>query len=183
MSQDMVRILIVDDEERLLRVLRLGLKPLGFDVATAESAEVALEHVFHNPVDIILTDVRLGGISGVEMIYELERLQISIPIIVMTAFADVDTAVKSLKHGAVDYIRKPFTIEELERVLRGVLSEHPYEKKDVLPSLDEGVAKMERDLILRALESSGQVKSKAAKLLKISERTLWYKIKKYNIQS
>lgn len=182
MTAPQVKILIVDDEERLLRVLRLGLKPLGFDVLTSTTAEAALDLILQKPLDLILTDIRLPGMSGVDLVYELERLQIGLPVIVMTAFADVDTAVKSLKHGASDYIRKPFSVEELEALMREVLAKQPpsVEQTAVAP-LQEGVDRTEKDLIIRALESAGHNKARAAKILKISERTLWYKLKKHNL--
>lgn len=182
MVEKMIHILIVDDEERLLRILRLGLKTLGFTVTTAATAEEALDLLLKKEVDILLTDVRLEGMSGVDLVYELERLNIRLPIVVMTAHAEVETAVKSLKHGASDYIQKPFTVEELEKLIRDILAKTP--ETDIsgpLPTLDEGVSQTEKDLIIKALEQSGHVKAKAAKLLQVSERTLWYKLKKYNL--
>ena len=179
-----IRILIADDEERLLRVLRLGLKPLGYEITTVNSAEEAIQQLCQKPFDIVLTDIRMGDMSGVELVYEMERLQINTPVIVMTAYADVNTAVKSLKHGARDYIQKPFTVDELDKLIRNVHAQVQTGagEDDPLPSLDEGISEKEKELILRALERADHVKAKAAKLLKVSERTLWYKLKKYNIQ-
>ncbi|MCA9404755.1 MAG: response regulator [Candidatus Omnitrophica bacterium] len=182
MADEPVHILIVDDEDRLLRILRLGLRNAGFNVTTAGSGEEALDILLKKDIGLLLTDIRLGGMSGVDLIYELERLDVQLPIIVMTAHADVDTAVKSLKHGANDYIQKPFTVEEVEKLIRDLLAKMPpAESPGPLPSLDEGVSQTEKELILKALEQSGHVKAKAAKLLKVSERTLWNKLKKYDI--
>ena len=182
MADEPVHILIVDDEDRLLRILRLGLRNAGFNVTTAGSGEEALDILLKKDIGLLLTDIRLGGMSGVDLIYELERLDVQLPIIVMTAHADVDTAVKSLKHGANDYIQKPFTVEEVEKLIRDLLAKMPSaESPGPLPSLDEGVSQTEKELILKALEQSGYVKAKAAKLLKVSERTLWNKLKKYDI--
>lgn len=182
MTKNNIKILIIDDEERLLRILRMGLKIHNYDVVTASSAEEGLDYVFEKPVDVVLTDIRLGGMSGVDLVYEMERLQVGLPIVVMTAHADVNSAVKALKHGAKDYIQKPFDIEELVNVLENVLAKHEPAENKVLPTLDEGVVLAEKDLIIKALAKSGNVKSKAAKLLNISVRTLWYKIKKYHIE-
>jgi len=131
---------------------------------------------------VVLTDVRLEGMSGLELVFELERLQVQVPVMVMTAFADVTTAVKALKHGARDYIQKPFSIDEIDKLLREMLSQVPAREGPPLVSLDEGRSQTEKEMILKALEHSGHVKAQAAKLLKISERSLWYKLKKYNIQ-
>lgn len=177
------KLLIVDDEERLLRVLRLGLKNKGFEVTTAANADEALDLIFKKNFDVIVTDIRLGGMSGIDLVFELERLEIKIPVLVMTAYADVTTAVKALKHGAWDYIQKPFSVEELEKAIREVLAKAPAVKDETfVGSLEEGLSNKERELIVKALEQAGQVKSKAAKILKISERAIWYKIKKYNLQ-
>jgi len=174
------KILIVDDQERLLRVLRLGLKELGYDVRTAPNGEEAIKEMYAILPDIVVTDVQMPLMNGVELIYEIERLQLGIPVIVMTAHADIDTAVKSLKHGAKDYIQKPFTVRDLHKVVQDFLAQHPETKADSF-DLQEHVHQAERESILKALNATGNVKSEAAKLLKISERALWYKIKKYQI--
>jgi len=109
----MAQMLIVDDEERLLRVLRLGLPEHGFNVLTATNGQEALKILFDKQIDVVVTDVRMPVMDGVELIYEMERLDIKLPIVVTTAHADIDTAVKTFKHGACDYIRKPFSVEEL----------------------------------------------------------------------
>lgn len=178
-----IKILIVDDEERLLRVLRLGLKPLGYDVRTADNAEEALQEILARPYDIVLTDLQMPKMRGDELVYELERLQIKIPLIVMTAHADVDTATKTLKHGAADYIKKPFTVDEINDIVRKTLQERTPHASAPLGSLKDGVEQKEKELIEKALLKVRNNKTAAAKLLDISERTLWYKIKKYRIDT
>ncbi|MBL8013691.1 MAG: response regulator [Candidatus Omnitrophica bacterium] len=177
----MTKILVVDDEERLLRALRLGLKNKGYEVVTAQSGEEAIRRLCDQPFDILLTDIHMQNMTGVELVYEVERLNIDVAVIVMTAFADVHSAVKSLKHGAFDYVQKPFTVDELDKVLTEALQQKAARQKKVLPTMTEGISDTEKELIIRALERTNNVKSKAAKLLNISDRTLWYKIKKYNI--
>lgn len=175
-----VKILIVDDQERLLRVLRLGLKELGYEVRTADNGEAALKEIYAATPDIVVTDMQMPLMNGIELIYEMERLQLDIPIVVMTAHADVNSAVKSFKHGAKDYIQKPFTAEELHKVIKELLARGPKPQENQF-ELQEKKDQAERDSILKALRATGNVKSEAAKLLKVSERTLWYKIKKYRI--
>jgi len=176
-----IRIIVVDDEERLLRILRLGLKPLGYDVETSSDADEALKKILAEPFDIILTDLKMPGMRGDEFVFELERLGVGVPIVVMTAYADVDTAVKTLKHGAADYIKKPFTIEEIDAALRNIIRDTLPVTQEELVSLKSGVALKEKEIIERALVSVGNNKTAAAKVLKISERSLWYKLKRYNI--
>ena len=177
----MTRILIVDDQERLLRVLRLGLKELGYDVRTAANGEEALKEIYSHPPDMVVTDMQMPVMNGVELIYEMERMEMKIPVVVMTAHADVDSAVKSLKHGAKDYIQKPFTVAELHKVLKESLVKFPQKQGAESFILQQKLDMAQRESILKALNAAGNVKSEAAKLLKISERALWYKIKKYKI--
>ena len=174
-------LLIVDDEERLLRVLRLGLKPLGFEIHTASNGEEALKLLYDHPWDLILTDVKMPRMMGDEFVLELERLGVTVPIVVMTAYADVESAVKTLKHGAVDYIKKPFSVEELAEVLFRVLKKAENKPQADVLTLKEGVADQEKELIKKALLKAKNNKSKAAKILNISERALFYKIKKYEL--
>ncbi|MDE2028224.1 MAG: response regulator [Candidatus Omnitrophica bacterium] len=174
------RILVVDDQDRLLRVLRLGLKELGYEVCTADNGEAALKEIYTRAPDIVVTDIQMPTMSGIELVYEMERLQMDIPTVVMTAYADVDSAVRSFKHGAKDYIQKPFTVEELHKVVKELLVKYPKAQESHF-ELHEKKDQAERESILKALKAAGNVKSEAAKLLKVSERTLWYKLKKYGI--
>lgn len=175
-------VLIVDDEPRLLRVLRMGLPEHGFNVLTASNGQEALKVLFDKHVDIVVTDVRMPLMDGVEFIYEMERLEVGLPVVVTTAYADVDTAVKTLKHGARDYIRKPFSVDELVQSLRNALK-----SGSVVPvdsgsfDLQSQVDAKEKEAIEKALRASVGVKAEAARLLGISERNLWYKLKKYNL--
>lgn len=181
-TKKQVKLLIVDDEERLLRVLRLGLKSLNYEIRTAPNGEVALKELMANQYDLILTDLKMPQMNGAELVFEMERLNLKIPTIVMTAYADVDSAVKTLKHGASDYIKKPFTIDELEHTIHRALMQAAVANNNIIDqSLKEAVNKKEREIIEKALIQTKGNKVAAAKLLNISERTLWYKLKKYKI--
>ena len=181
MNKPTYRILIVDDEERLLRVLRLGLKRHGFDIHTAQNGQEALQELLTRDFDLILTDIRMPEMGGDEFVIELNRLDYRIPVVVMTAYADVDSAVKTLKHGAKEYIKKPFSVDELLDVLMRVLKDVEPAERPSAATLKDGMEVHEKSLVEKALLKTGNNKSKAAKLLNISERSLFYKIKKYNI--
>jgi len=179
---DRIKILIVDDQERLLRVLRLGLKEYPVDVKTVNNGEDALKALFDEAYDLVITDIRMPVMSGVELIYEIERYEMALPVIVMTAHADVDDAVKVFKHGAVDYIKKPFSVEELYSVIERVLEKHGATKDVVdIADLKEAVEDKEKEVIIKALQMCANNKAEVAKRLNISERNLWYKIKKYGL--
>ncbi len=179
----MPQILIVDDEDRLLRVLRLGLPEHGFKVLTASNGQEALKILFDKQVDVVVTDIRMPIMDGVELIYEMERLDIKLPILVTTAHADIDTAIKALKHGACDYIRKPFSVEELvesvKKAIEKVSSLRATTSNDF--DLQSQVDSKEKEAIQKALNAAHGVKVEAARLLGISERNLWYKLKKYGL--
>ncbi|MBF0569430.1 MAG: response regulator [Candidatus Omnitrophica bacterium] len=179
----MPEILIVDDEPRLLRVLRLGLPEHGFNVLTAANGQEALKILFDKHIDIVVTDMRMPVMDGVELIYEMERLGIRLPIVVTTAHADVDTAVKTLKHGACDYIRKPFSVEELVQSVKNAMQKMSTETKPAAVDFDlqSQMDAKEKEAIRKALAAAQGVKAEAARLLGISERNLWYKLKKYGL--
>jgi two-component system response regulator AtoC len=112
-------ILVVEDEEKLRRVIELQLKTSGFEVEQAGSAEGALKLADH--ADLILTDLRLPGISGLELLATLRRQDLHTPVIVMTAFGSIETAVEAMKAGAVDFLPKPFSLDHLMTVVNKAL--------------------------------------------------------------
>ena len=114
----MTRALVVDDEENIRLVLRTLLKKHGYDVSTAASAEEALEMLAKEPADFVLADVRMPGMSGLELCGELEARGFGGTIIVMSAFGSVDLAIEAMKAGAYDYVSKPFKQDEVLLALR-----------------------------------------------------------------
>jgi len=109
------RILIVEDEEKLRRVVELQLKSAGFAVLGAGTAEEGLR--LADRADLILTDLRLPGMDGLEMIQRIRRLDAQIPVVVMTAFGTVENAVEAMKAGALDFLPKPFSMDHLMAVV------------------------------------------------------------------
>jgi DNA-binding NtrC family response regulator len=112
-------VLVVEDEEKLRRVVELQLKTAGFEVEQAGSAEEAMRLTDH--ADVILTDLRLPGLSGLELIANLRRQDSHTPVIVMTAFGSIETAVEAMKAGAVDFLPKPFSLDHLMAVVNKAL--------------------------------------------------------------
>ncbi|MBA2481790.1 MAG: sigma-54-dependent Fis family transcriptional regulator [Planctomycetes bacterium] len=109
-----MRILIVDDEARFANVLARVLKSEAVgEVDVASSAEEALVRMQEHPCDLLVTDLRLGGMSGLELMGEVRRRWGATDIVLMTAFAEVATAREALKRGAMDYLVKPFDNKEL----------------------------------------------------------------------
>ncbi|MEJ5366798.1 MAG: sigma-54 dependent transcriptional regulator [Bryobacteraceae bacterium] len=113
------RVLIVEDEEKLRRVLSLHLESQGFEPLAAATAEEALR--LAPQAQLVLTDLRLPGMNGLELLEALQRLNARLPVIVMTAFSSVETAVEAMKKGAADFLPKPFSLDHLNTVVRKAL--------------------------------------------------------------
>jgi two-component system, NtrC family, response regulator AtoC len=114
----MRRILVVDDEENIRLVLRTLLKKHGFDVEVADSGEAALALVDAFDPDVILTDVRMPRMGGLDMLATLKAKQHPATVIVMSAYGNVDLAIEAMKAGAYDYVSKPFKPDEVVLALR-----------------------------------------------------------------
>ncbi len=110
----MGRILIADDHDALRRGLARGLTDAGHDVEEAANGNIAIERLTEGPFDIILSDLRMGGSDGLDVLRTAKSLHPTTAVILMTAFGSVTTAVDAMKIGAFDYVQKPFEIEEME---------------------------------------------------------------------
>ncbi|HEV2491472.1 MAG TPA: sigma-54 dependent transcriptional regulator [Terriglobia bacterium] len=158
----MPTLLIVEDEPKMQRLLELNLADEGFTIHTAPSAEAALDRLRQDKVDLVLTDLRLPGMSGLEFLQAVKRTNANLPVVVMTAYGSVETAVDAMKAGASDYVLKPFSMEEIKliihkeldvhrlreenRSLREALG-HRYEFKNIIarsPKMQEVLATVER---------------------------------------
>jgi DNA-binding NtrC family response regulator len=113
----MANILIVEDEPRMRRLLEISLGEDGHMVQTAEDAEKGLAHLRKESVDLVVTDLKLPGMNGLEFLQEGKRLNPALPFIVMTAYGSVETAVDAMKAGASNYVLKPFTMAEMKLVI------------------------------------------------------------------
>lgn len=111
------KILIVDDDSAHLGMLRTVLKSLGHMVESATDGEYAIQMVKDKPCDLVLMDVRMANIGGIEALRQIKELNPAIPIIIMTAYSSVDTAVEAMKLGAYDYLTKPLNYEELKIII------------------------------------------------------------------
>jgi DNA-binding NtrC family response regulator len=118
-------ILIVDDDPNVLQVLEARLQSSGFHIFKAESGQVALRMLKSNKIDLMISDMKMPGMSGMDVMIKARSLQPGLPIIFLTAFSTIADAVKAVKAGAVDYLPKPFDGRELVFKLRKVLEEHP----------------------------------------------------------
>jgi two-component system response regulator HydG len=114
-------VLLVDDDEILLRRLQNLLVRAGFEVSSATDGLHALGEVRHRLPDIVVTDVRMPGIDGVELLHRTKALDPNIAVVVMTAFGTVGDAVRAMRGGAEHYVTKPVDLDELSLVLERVM--------------------------------------------------------------
>jgi DNA-binding NtrC family response regulator len=139
MTRDMAIILIVEDEAKMRRLLELNLGEDGFSTLSAEDAESGLKLLRENPVDLVLTDLKLPGMNGLEFLQAIKRQNAALPVVVMTAFGSVETAVEAMKAGASDYVLKPFSLGEMRMVIRKELDVHKLREEN--RSLREALGK------------------------------------------
>jgi DNA-binding NtrC family response regulator len=117
-------VLIVEDEAKMRRLLELNLGDEGYEVHAASDAEAGLNILRQEKIDLVLTDLKLPGMNGLEFLQMVKRTDATVPVVVMTAYGTVETAVEAMKAGAVDYVLKPFPLEEIQLVVRKELDVH-----------------------------------------------------------
>lgn len=129
------RVLIVDDEEAICWGLERLLRERGHDVETAATAEQALESVRAAPPDAIVLDVRLPGMDGLSAMEMIRDLAGPVPIVVITAFGNLETAVQAMERGAVEYLTKPFDLDQAALVIERALAQghQPTGGREALP--------------------------------------------------
>jgi signal transduction histidine kinase len=113
-------ILIVDDELGSREALKMVLKPF-FNVFVAEDGDRAVDFIREEPINLVTLDLRMPGISGIEVLKEIKRYSSDIEVIIITGYGSQNSAIEALRHGALDYINKPFDIKQIKGVVeRGV---------------------------------------------------------------
>src|SRR5690348_3060974 len=109
---DKPAILVVEDEAKMRRLLELQLADEGFVAQTAPDAETGLEMLSKQPYDVVVSDFKLPGMNGLEFLQSAKRIDAHIPVVIMTAYGTVESAVEAMKAGASDYVLKPFSLAE-----------------------------------------------------------------------
>src|SRR5262249_42014602 len=115
------RVLIVDDERSMRELLNIVLSREGYHVITAESGGEAISVLQRQPVDLLISDIRMPDIGGVDVLRAAKQGDPDVPVIMMTALASTDPAVEAMRLGASDYVTKPFDVDELKIVVRHAL--------------------------------------------------------------
>ncbi len=132
----MSRIIIVDDEEKITKLLADRVSREGHEVSTFNSAESALSEISRMGTDVVLCDLRLGGMDGLELLTETKKVSPDTDFVIMTAYASTATAVRAMREGAYEYLVKPFDMDEMILLLKRIM-----ERRDLMI---ENVALKER---------------------------------------
>ena len=120
MSKEQIHILVVDDETRYVRAIQFNLEASGYEVVTAQDGEAAIALVSDREPDLILLDVKMPGMDGLEVCRRIREFS-AVPIIMLTALAQDADKVRGLDTGADDYVTKPFSADELLARVRAAL--------------------------------------------------------------
>ncbi|HSV12714.1 MAG TPA: response regulator [Tepidisphaeraceae bacterium] len=197
MSGPCRQVLIVEDESRLREMLAHAITDMGFDVSTARSAEAAVKMLDQQPADIILLDLNLPGINGIELFEIIHKRWPAIQVIVLTGFGDLDVAKRAIRLDVSDFLTKPCPLGDLEIALdrarhrRLVAIDPTYLAPEAPPTPTPEPSKsaapmtleeIERAHILAALERNGGNRTATAQELGISLRTLYYRLETYQKQ-
>ncbi|WP_375779311.1 response regulator FixJ [Bradyrhizobium sp. ma5] len=169
------RILVIDDDAAMRDSLAFLLDVNGFCVETYETAIEFLDEVASGPADCIVSDIRMPGMSGLELLRKLKADHVGCPVILITGHGDVSLAVEAMKAGAVDFIEKPFQDEGLLRAINSALEAQPAKAADdaVKQQAEARLANLssrERDVLQGLL--AGKINKVIAHDLGISPRTV-----------
>ncbi len=118
MSSEKFKVLIVDDDETLLQLLTETVQTMGCIAGSACSGHEALKLLRKEKYDIVVSDLKMPGMDGLELLREIKELDKDIVVIIVTGYATLETAVKAIERGAYDYIAKPFRLDELMVVIK-----------------------------------------------------------------
>lgn len=139
------RVLAIDDEQLVLDSVKKVLEPDGFEVVTATESPKGLEIALSESFDLVITDIRMPVIGGMRVLRDVKRAKPSVPVMIFTGYATVQSAVQAMKLGAADFIEKPFTPDMLVTTVKRVLDQAGTAEPDPQEVVH-------RDEIIRVLE-------------------------------
>lgn len=146
----MIRVLIAEDKESMRRSLARLFSDKGYEVVEAVTGEEALERFREMEIDLVITDIQMGGITGLDLLAEIKKRSPQTPVLVMTAFGTVESAVEAMRQGAFDYLLKPFSLSEVEARVekaleqRRLLTENRYLKETIQQTAGKIIGRSEK---------------------------------------
>jgi len=126
------KILVVDDEQSMRDVLSIMLKRAGYGVTTASDGEEAVGHIHKEIFDLVITDLRMPKMGGLDVLKTVKACSPETVVLVITAFASAESAVEAMKHGAYDYLTKPFQVDEVQLIIRNALERRRLSTENML---------------------------------------------------
>jgi two-component system, NtrC family, response regulator PilR len=126
------KLLVVDDERSMRELLSIVLRREGYDVTLAENGRAAIDHLERGRFDLLISDIKMPDMTGVDVLRAAKRLDPDILGIMITAFASADTAIEAMRLGAHDYLSKPFDVDELKMKVRNALEQRQLRQENVL---------------------------------------------------
>ncbi len=123
MKREEQRILVVDDEEGLRDGLMKLLQDEGYGVVCAEDGEHALNVLRETRVDLILTDMRMPGMSGIDLLKKVRERHGNIHVIILTGYGEIESYIEAMNFGAMEYVSKPFKVNELRFIVNRILNQ------------------------------------------------------------
>jgi len=147
----MTKLLIIDDEPNVLYALEKGLKAADQAIVTAATGQLGLAAVSKQHPDVVLLDVQLPDLSGIEVLKKLQQIDARLPVIIMTAHGTADTAIEAMKQGAYDYILKPWKLDELKTLIDNALQASRLSR---VPAVFEQQSELPEDKVDRIVGNS-----------------------------
>ncbi len=126
---EILRVLLVDDNVSVLRFLVSAFTSSHCDVMTASTAEQALELLGDNPFDLVVSDIKMPGLSGLDLLRAIKGKQPGTPVVLITGVPSVNSAVFGLRHGAYDYLPKPFSVTEVRELVQRLFDQNSVRKR------------------------------------------------------
>ena len=123
------RILIVDDEDSMCELVKEALTPFGFQCTLAHTAEEALSALVTSSYDVVLTDIKMPKVSGLELCQQIQAARPDLPVVLMTAFGTMETAIEAMRRGAYDFVTKPFELDLLRITIERAAKHHQLKKQ------------------------------------------------------
>lgn len=189
---EQTRVLVVEDEPRLRDVLSSGISEMDFETTTARSGEDAVRIMETCPHDIVLLDLNLPGMDGLETLDIIHDRWPGVAVIILTGFGDLEAAQTAIRMDVVDFLTKPASLGDLEKALdraRRVCTATPEpdglvpDSKDHRPTTNDApqtIQEVEKKQILDTLQRNNGNRAKTAAELDISVRTLYYRLADYD---
>ncbi len=169
------KILVVDDEKNIRFTLKKALSNAGYEVETAINGDDGIEKIQEREYPVILLDMKMPGMNGLKFLEEINNINYQTKIVMITGYSDVETAVETMKMGAVDYLRKPFKPKEILEVVEKVFNRYQLENKHIEADDFEDI------LNLAKAEINKKNFSKAINLLKKATSTDTEKPEPFNL--